>query len=221
MPEMELAKDVEAGQAIYSRFVLSVYDIYVFGVSNRYIWKCPTSKLVQNYENNVSGKHLDIGVGSGYLLDASRFPVEAPRVGLLDLNSNSLDVTENRIKRYKPIIFKRNVFEKLSIGQHTFDSIGMNYLLHCLPGSMEEKSIVFDNAVEVLNPGGSLFGATLLQKGVHLGWAAKKLMRIYNRKGIFSNAYDSVDALEEILKSKFSTYSIDIYGCAAVFSGRI
>jgi len=218
---MELAKDVEAGQAIYSRLVLSVYDIYVFGISNRYIWKCPTSKLVQNYEDNVSGNHLDIGVGSGYLLDVSQFPVAVPRVGLLDLNSNSLNVTANRIQRYKPTIFKRNVFEKLSVGQHKFDSVGMNYLLHCLPGTMETKSTVFDNAVEVLSPGGCVFGATLLQKGVHLGWSAKKLMSIYNQKGIFSNANDSLQALEKILISRFSTYSIDIYGCAAVFSGRI
>lgn len=218
---MELAKDIEAGQAVYSRFVLSIYDVYLFGILNKYVWRCPTRNLIQNYNQHVTGNHLDIGVGSGFLLDSCRFPIESPNIGLIDLNTNCLEATSSRIKRYNPVTFKRNVFESLSISPHMYDSVGMNYLLHCLPGTMESKSVVFDNVLEVVNPGGVVFGATMVQKGVPVSWPAKRLMKIYNKKGIFSNTEDSIAEFENILSAKFARYSLNTYGCVAIFSCEV
>ena len=59
---------VEAGQAVYSPFVLRMYDWFVLGFSSRFIWRCPASEMRRLYDRNVSSRHLDIGVGTGYFL---------------------------------------------------------------------------------------------------------------------------------------------------------
>jgi len=215
---MKPASEVEAGQAVYSKLVLAIYDFYVLGISNHLIWKCPTQWLMDNYHEHVSANHLDVGVGTGYLLDRCRFPVSEPAVALLDLNQNSLDVTAKRIRRYQPSCYRHNIFDPLPFAGPRFDSIGMNYLLHCLPGTMASKAVVFDNLLEVLNPGGVIFGSTLVADEASQGWAARKLMAVYNRKGIFSNREDRTDALEKILSERFADYSLDRVGCAAIFS---
>ena len=58
------SEDVEAGQAVYSRRVLGIYDILVLGLSNRWIWKCPTKHLLEHYNRCLSSNHLDVGVGT-------------------------------------------------------------------------------------------------------------------------------------------------------------
>ena len=55
-------EDVKAGQAAYTPLTLKVYDWFVLGFSNRYLWRCPTSELEALYDRNVSAHHLDIGV---------------------------------------------------------------------------------------------------------------------------------------------------------------
>lgn len=215
---MSINQEVEAGQAVYSRLVLAIYDLYVLGLSNHLIWKCPTRRILDNFNQHISGNHLDVGVGTGYLLDKCHFPVANPDVSLLDLNQNSLDVTAQRIARYQPQSYRHNIFEPLPLEAKHFDSISINYLLHCLPGNLESKAVVFDNLLAVLNPGGVIFGSTLLQGDTRRSWVAKRLMAIYNRKGIFSTREDNAVALEKILSEKFSSYSLEIVGCAAIFS---
>lgn len=39
-------EQVRAGQAVYSRRVLALYDWFVLGISNRFVWKCPTPQLL-------------------------------------------------------------------------------------------------------------------------------------------------------------------------------
>lgn len=217
----ELSKEVEAGQAVYSRRVLFIYDVWVLGVSSRWIWRCPSGDLLAAYDRHVSGNHLDVGVGTGYFLDKCRFPTESPRVALMDLNRNSLRASARRIGRYAPTCYQRNVAEPVAFSDPKFDSIGMNYLLHCMPGDLAEKSVVFDHLSALLNPGGVIFGATLLSEGVQRNAVAKRLMRLYNDKGIFSNVADSLEDLEEALSSRFSESQIQVRGAVALFWGRV
>lgn len=214
-------EQVAAGQAIYTKRMLNVYDVVVLGLSNRLIWKCPTRRLLAHYDSHVTANHLDVGVGSGYFLDRCRFPSAAPRVALMDLNRDALDFTARRIARYAPETYVRNVLEPISIEADKFDSVGVNYLLHCLPGAIESKAVVFDHLQALMNPGAILFGSTLLQGGVARGPVARRLMRFYNGKGIFSNEADDVDGLRRALEQRLRTVSIEIVGCAAVFSGRV
>ena len=64
-------EQVTAGQAVYSKRVLRIYDFVVLGVSNRFIWKCPTQRLEQHYNQHITANHLDVGVGTGYFLIAA------------------------------------------------------------------------------------------------------------------------------------------------------
>jgi SAM-dependent methyltransferase len=213
-------EQVAAGQAIYTRRLLRSYDVIVLGVSNRFIWRCPTRLLEAHYDRHVTANHLDVGVGSGYFLDHARFPSSAPRVALMDLNRSSLQFAAERIRRYHPEQYQRNVLEPISFDGRRFDSVGMSYLLHCLPGTIETKAVVFQHVKALMNPGGVLFGATLLQGGVRRSFVARRLMELYNRRGIFSNRDDSLAGLERAL-SDFREVSIEIHGCAALFSARV
>lgn len=215
------SEQIAAGQAAYTKRTLSIYDILVLGISNRFIWKCPSHRIQQHYDQWVSGNHLDVGVGTGYFLDRCRFPSQSPRVALMDLNANSLDFAAKRISRYGPETYRQNILEPLSIDIPKFDSVGVNYLLHCLPGSMTEKSVLFDHLRPLMNPGATIFGSTILQVGVRNTWAAVRLMNTYNRKGIFSNVTDNLDSLEHALHARLSDVSVRVVGSVALFSGRL
>ena len=211
--------DAAAGAAIYSRPLLSVYDLFVLGFSNSFVWECPSRLILDFYNEHVSARHLDVGVGTGYFLDKCTFPTLNPTIVLADLNLNSLQVTAERLQRYHPSIHVANVLEPLQIEPADFDSIAINYLLHCLPGNIPGKGIVFQNLKRLLKPGGVLFGTTILGQGIQRNFLAKTLMRVYNSKRIFSNLEDNASDLENVLKANFREYSMRVVGCVAFFVG--
>lgn len=214
-------EDVRAGQAVYTRRGLRLYDFIVHGLSNRFVWRCPTQGLVAHYNRHVTANHLDVGVGTGYFLERCRFPPGAPRIALLDINRNSLDFAAGRIARHRPETYLRNVLEPLSIDAAPFDSVGLNYVLHCLPGTIEAKAVALDHLKAAMNADAVLFGSTLLQGGVPRGRLARRLMAFYNRKGIFSNRDDDLDGLKAALNQRFRDVAIEVAGCAALFSARL
>ena len=214
-------EQVIAGQATYTREHLLWYDFIVLRWRNFAIWRCPSRKQLALYNKHVSNNHLDIGVGTGFYLDKCRFPSKEPRLGLLDLNANSLASTAERVARYKPICYQQSVLEPFDLqAEKQFDSVGLNYLFHCLPGTMKTKSAVFENVNSVLSPDGVVFGATLLYSGVKLNKAAKKQMDIFNENGIFSNANDDVKTLQENLEKHYTESGVKVQGCGALFWGR-
>lgn len=214
-------EQVTAGQAIYTKRTLSAYDFIVLCVSNRLFWKCPTRQLVEHYNRHVTANHLDVGVGTGFFLDHCLFPSQTPRLALMDLNQTALDFASRRVARFQPETYIRNVLEPISFDSAKFDSVGINYLLHCVPGAIESKAVAFDHLKALMNPGAVLFGSTLLQGGVSRSWFAKRLMDFYNRKGIFSNENDDLDALKRVLGHRFGSISVKVVGCAALFSGHV
>jgi ubiquinone/menaquinone biosynthesis C-methylase UbiE len=212
---------VHAGQAIYTKRLLALYDVGVLGISSRLIWKCPARAVQAHYNRHVTANHLDVGVGTGYFLDRCRFPSPTPRVALMDLNPNALEVACRRIARYKPETYRRNILEPISLNGRRFDSVGINFVLHCLPGSMASKSVALDHLQALMNPGGVLFGSTLLHDGVTRSWLAKRLMSLYNNRRIFSNEHDDLVGLRRALEQRFRDVSVVTVGCAALFSGRV
>ena len=207
------------GTAVYSKRVLSIYDLFVLGLSNKYAWRCPSQHILDLYNQHVSRHHLDVGVGTGYFLDKCHFPTPNPSLTLLDLNENSLEVTAQRLARYQPRTIQADVLQPLSLPTTGYDSIGLSYLLHCLPGTVDDKAILFRHLRSCLNPDGVIFGATILGQGVPHNLLARRLMRIYNRRGIFSNYHDDFFGLEYALANHFSEYQIEIIGCVALFAG--
>lgn len=214
------SEQIHAGQAVYTPKMLAIYDVLVLGLSNRWIWKCPTPRLLAHYDRHVSGNHLDVGVGTGYFLDRCRFPTEAPRIALMDMNRDALQYAARRIARYEPETYVRNVLEPIDFDGAKFDSLGVNYLLHCLPGDMATKARAFDFLSPLMNPGAIVFGSTLLQGGVERSFAAQRLMAFYNSKGIFSNAQDDLETLTRELEKRFDAVSVETVGCAALFSAK-
>jgi len=206
------------GQAVYTPLVLKTYDAWVLGVSNHLLWRCPTAKLRQMYDRNVSANHLDVGVGTGYFLKAAQWPDDNPSITLLDLNPNSLHAAAQRIAHLSPQTVQGDVLQPLpDIG--AFQSVGICYLLHCLPGTMTQKTVLFDHVSEVMAPGAKIFGATILQGDAPRAWPAQKLMDIYNRRGIFSNADDTKIGLEDALRARFAHVEVTTAGCVALFEG--
>lgn len=218
---MTTPEQVAAGQAVYTKRVLNAYDFVVLGVSNRFIWKCPTTRLLEHYDAHVTANHLDVGVGTGYFLDRCRFPSAAPRIALVDLNPETLRFASRRIARYRPETYLRNVLEPFDLDGPRFDSVGANYLLHCLPGNLRSKSCAFDHLKAHMNPGAVLFGSTLLHEGAPVGRVGRRLMGVYNAKGIFSNLEDGLGDLERELQARFREVSITTVGCAALFAARV
>lgn len=203
-------------QSVYSPMTLAIYDTLVLRISNPAIWRCPTPRILGLYDTHVSANHLDVGVGTGWYLDHCRFPA-APRLALMDLNRHALSSTAKRIERYAPQTHVADVLQPVRPVGERFASIGLTYLMHCLPGDMAEKSRVFDHMLPLLAPGGVVFGATILAEGVERSAAAVRIMGFYNRKGIFGNAADSLDGLRGELAKRFDKVEITVVGCVALF----
>ena len=223
MPSPSIAateSDALAGAAVYSRALLSVYDVMVLGVSNRLAWRCPSDEVLALYRAHVTGNHLDVGVGTGFFLAHCRFPTPQPRLALLDLNRNSLAYTARRLRRYEPTVFVGDVLAPLPLPGPAYDSIGMNYLLHCLPSPMNRKAAAFDHLLPHLAPGGVLFGSTILGQGEGASAAGRALMRFYNSRRIFGNGDDSLEALRAALDARFEAVAVRQVGAVALFSAR-
>jgi ubiquinone/menaquinone biosynthesis C-methylase UbiE len=212
---------VRAGQAAYSRALLAVYDVGVLWFSNRFLWRCPSRHMRALYDRHAGARHLDVGVGTGSFLDHCRFPVEQPSITLLDLNPNSLGAAAKRIERYAPRTAQGNVLEPVDLGDSRFDSVGLNFLLHCLPGTIESKAAVFRNLKPYVEPGGVFFGSTVLTGGVRHTWLSRRVNAFYNRKGIFSNEADSLDGLRRVLEEELGSHELEVRGSVALFSGVV
>ena len=218
----EVSSEAEswAGQAVYTARSLKVYDAVVLGFSNRFLWDCPTAGLLAHYDANVSANHLDAGVATGYFLDACRFPVEKPRLGLLDLNPLCLEAAARRVARYRPETYRADVLAPLSLPVEPFDSLGVMYLLHCLPGPMSRKAAALGNLKALLAPGAQVFGATILGQGVAHNALGRRVMAFYNRRGIFGNAEDDLAGLRDALAAQFDDVDVRLRGRVALFTAR-
>jgi hypothetical protein len=211
---------VAKAHAIYTPRALALYDAAVHGLSNRLAWRCPTARLLQLYADNLSGNHLEAGVGTGFFIDrAARAAFE--RLVLLDVNAHCLAVAAGRLERFAPAPWQASLFAPLGDARGRdlapFRSIGLTYVLHCLPGSMMEKLAVVDHLRALMAPGAVLFGATILGRDIAPNGAARTLLALYNRKGMFNNREDDRDSLEQGLRRRFDAVAIEIQGCVAIF----
>ena len=213
-------QQAESGYTIYNRAFLPIYDLFVLGFVCRFIWKCPVHHLLELYHQHVTVNHLDVGVGTGYFLDHCKFPIDVPRLVLMDLNPNCLEASGKRLSRYFPLIYCRDVLEPINIDTRPFDSVAMNGLLHCLPGTIRTKGIVFDHLKPLLNPGGVLFGCTILSKGVKKSRVAQWTMDLLNKREVFTNLEDDLKELREELSERFEQNSVKVIGCMALFWAR-
>jgi SAM-dependent methyltransferase len=212
-------EQVKAGQAVYTRAFLAVYNPVV-QFNYRFLWRCPPGQVLDLYNEHVSGNHLDVGVATGTILDHCTFPASNPRLALMDLNPNSLAAAAKHLARYHPETYIQNALAPIEIDVPHFDSVGVANLLHCLPGTMKTKKVVFENLKAVLKPGGRLFGCTLLYGGVKRSLPATLWMNYMNALRTLTNRHDDLEGLKRNLAECFSESSVKVVGCVALFWAR-
>jgi ubiquinone/menaquinone biosynthesis C-methylase UbiE len=217
MPAIE--KPVEPTTVVFNQRMLKYYDRLLEFTCNR-IWRCPISRTLELYKRHLSSNHLEVGVGTGYFLEHSHLPGSEPRLALLDLSPHCLKRTATRLSRYAPEVYRANALVPIELGVRRFDSIAINYVLHCMPGALPEKGVVFANLKPLLNSSGVLFGSTVLRHGVRCDLGARAFMRLYNARTVFCNLEDSLCDLRQALERTFRSVQIEVVGCVAQFSGR-
>jgi hypothetical protein len=207
---------VAKAHAVYTPFTLAIYDVLVHGFSNRFAWRCPTRRLVELYRDNLAPDHLEAGVGTGLLLDRAATP-KLKRLVLLDANRNCLDRAGARLARFKPELHQVNLLAPLALRTAPVGSVGLTYVLHCLPGRMDEKLKAIDHLRPLMRDGATLFGATILGRGIAPNRVAGALLDLYNAKGVFNNRADDLESLSDGLRWRFANVAIAQEGCVAIF----
>jgi hypothetical protein len=218
-PRAEHAPDQAAiakAHAIYTPVMLSIYDVLVHGLSNRLAWRCPTRLLLDLYRSHLSADHLEAGVGTGFFLDRAR-PRRFDRLALVDINRHCLDRAGRRLAQFKPALYQVNLLAPIEIDPPPFASVGLTYVLHCLPGRMGEKLAAVDHLRPLMGNGAVLFGATILGRGIAPNRAARALLDLYNAKGVFNNREDDLASLSDGLRQRFGQVEIETTGCVALF----
>lgn len=205
----------------YTPVFLAVYDVWVIKLSDRFAWRCPAERMLEPYQKFVGNRHLEVGPGSGWYLLNARLSADCA-VTLLDLNPIPMERTRRRLQgnigRVQAVT--GNVLEPVpeAVGDG-FDSIGINFVLHCLPGSFAEKGMAFSHLAAVLADDGVLFGSTILnQRPATL--FGRALTAVYSRVGAFNNAADDRAGLESALKKAFGAVELADIGDVTLFTAR-
>ena len=161
---------------------------------------------------------MEVGPGSGWALANADLPPTTD-LTLLDLNSNSLGHTSGRLSSSTNNI-EHDVLEPLDADLDPFDSISLNYVLHCLPGDWATKDAALTNLAAKLRPDGILFGSTVLGVGQRYSIFGRALMAAYNQIGAFNNRNDDLAGLTAALNIRFTQVEIKTVGNVAIFVAR-
>lgn len=211
-----LTTEVSRGQAVYTRRTLAAYDVFVLGIMNHVVWRCPTSVLTRHYEKHLGAEHVEVGVGTGYFLD--RAASQPTRLTLVDLNQDVLAHAGRRLARFEPQTITANALDPWPLPRASADSVGLGYLLHCLPGEFAVGGKAIAHAARVVRDDGCVFGATILSSGVRHTWLSRSQLRLLNARGVFHNRHDDLAGLREALDSEFHKHEVSVSGAVALFA---
>lgn len=206
------------GQADYSRPLLRLYDPLVLGPIARYVWRCPSDRLLEPYRRHLRGRHLDVGPGTGFFLERSGM---TPDVALtvLDPNTTVLRYVAARLDHPAVTAVEADVCKPLPVAG-PYDSAAMNLVIHCLPGPFERKAGAVANVATAMAPDGVLFGSSVIgESGTH-NVVARAMLRAYNRRGAFDNLEDSESSISQMLTSSFEDVEMETVGSIAIFAAR-
>lgn len=207
---------VHFGQRFFSVMSHKLYDVSLYRWITSYVWRCPTEELVNNYVEHVSDNHLEAGVGTGYLLEKTMCPEFTKRLVLMDLNRGCLAKAAERLKHLSPKQTQHNITQPITEYKN-FKSVGINYVLHCIPGSFWYNRDIFKHLSDVLTVDGVLFGATLLNLKSESRWSARIFMALLNMLGIFHNDAHRFFELKQALELAFQKVEIRRVGNAVIF----
>lgn len=140
MSENQYSPEVIEGQQVYTPSFLRFYDLIVLNIISRWFWRCPPQNMINLYNKNLSANHLDIGVGTGYLLQNAKFPVEKPTLSVMDLNPNSLIESRKRLSKIAGQFnaYRANILEPINT-KEKFDSIGLSFYFTAFPDRSAQR----------------------------------------------------------------------------------
>jgi SAM-dependent methyltransferase len=213
---MDRSDPAYRGQADYSPLLLKMYDPIVIGVVAPVVWRFPVEPLPALYRARIRARHLDVGPGTGYLLDHSGIP-DGSHVTVLDPNPNVLRHVTKRLRRLDITAVEADVLKPLPV-DGPFDSAALCLVLHCLPGPLTRKASAIANIAAVLAPDGVLFGASVLGRSAQHTWLGRLVLAAFNRRGAFDNLDDSEAGLRGILEASFETVEMETYRSIVLFS---
>ena len=214
---MPLDRDHPAGKGErdFTPLALSFYDPFVLQFSASWVWHCPLERLLEHYRWHIRPNHLDVGPGTGYFLEHAGLP-EGSEVTLLDPNLNVLHRAAERLGTLDVTAVEADVLKPLPVSG-PFASVGLNLVLHCLPGPTVRKSAAIRNVAKVLGPEGLFFGSTVLGDSGNHSWAARRMLALYNGRGSFDNRLDTAEGVREIIDASFEHVEFDVVGSVAIF----
>ncbi|KXH60174.1 methyltransferase [Colletotrichum salicis] len=170
---------------------------------------------------------LDIGVGTGYFLKHA--PIAAgSEVYLADLNPAALKAAKERtLDAHPKTSCETSVADFLDplgkglcckdLGGGDFDTISVMMLLHCVPGPPSNKAEALARLRHLLAPGGTIFGMTILGRGVKHNLMGKHLMFWHNLLGVFGNTEDDVEGFVGPLMDVFEDFRWEVCGTMLLF----
>ena len=216
---MDTQSRLERSQAYFNSINLWFYDRVVAFVSP-FAWRCSMKFLQQRYARFLSDNHLEVGPGTGLLLARAQFQQSKPRVALMDYSYDCLTLSSRRLQQYRPTCYRQNILLPITEPMEKFDSIALNYVMHCVPGDFKSKSVAFAHLAPLLNSGGVIFGCTVLGQSGKPNLLARMAMRFLQRSGIFNNQADKLQDLQHALSQHFEQVEVELRGPTAVFSAR-
>jgi SAM-dependent methyltransferase len=203
------------GQSEYTNSFLRVYDTVILGFFLRFVWRCPSSRLVELYRQHIRDRHLDVGPGTGYFIERSGLP-DGSEVTILDPNQNVLDYVTHRLRRLQVTAVQADVLKPLPV-EGLFKSAALHGVIHCLPGPLTRKAAAVTHVAAVLAPDGVLFGMSILGSSGPQSWLSRRMLRTLNRRGTFDNLTDTDEWLNEILAASFEQVELETIGSVAIF----
>lgn len=214
-----MTTQISSGARYYGAVTLPLYDLAVLRTVVQYAWRCPLAVEQALYDRCVGARHLDVGVASGYFLDRAVWPVAVPEITLMDLNPNSTRYAAHRLRRYDVSEVVGDALDPFPV-DGPFNSVGLFHLLHCIPGSLEEKATVLRNAARVLRPDGVVFGANVTPVDCQPNLFAKAVLGFSHRLGALNNQRDSHADMEKVLGDVFTDIRIERVGCMSLWEAR-
>jgi len=216
---MDRSDPAYRGQADYSPLLLKLYDPIVIGILARLFWRFPADRLPDEYRARIRERHLDVGPGTGYLIDHSGIP-DGRHITIVDPNPNVLRHATRRLRRLDVTAIEADVLKPLPV-DGLFDSAALCLVIHCLPGPLSRKAIAVANIAAVLAPDGVLFGASVLGRSGQHTWLGRRVLAAFNRRGAFDNLDDSEEGIREILAASFEHVEMETFRSIVVFSASI
>ena len=197
------------------------YDRFVNQINCEKVWKCSQKHIIDNYRANIDCNHLEIGPGTGYFLKKQNLNIDFNNLTLVDVNSKILHYSKNNLQSEcsNIEILSHDLFASQIPREVEFNSVGINYVLHCVPGNLQTK---LDKLISNLGDNKyNLFGASVICDPLHMNVIAEYELMFLNAFGIFNNNNDTYQELNEYLNNTNLNFSLKKQGYVAIFNIQV